>query len=207
MKLLKMLCLVGFATTMVGCAGSKPAMYTPVKVEQSSPMPDWVMKGSAAFPNEPKTVFFGVGISNSMPNISLLREAADSRARANVASEMKTVVAKLTRDYMDMHVDYFNQDAAGSDEFISYVSKLTTDETLLNCRVNDRWQDTKTGALYSLARMDSNDEFYKNYKENLKKAISDKHLAVVTAKRDEAEKTLDAEIEKQRANENKILGK
>jgi hypothetical protein len=142
-----------------------------------------------------------------MPNISLMREAADSRARGNVASAIKTSVAKLTRDYMDMHVDYFNQDAAGSDEFISVVSKLTSDQTLLNCRVIDHWQDPKTGAYYSLARMDQSDEFYKDYKDAMKKAISDQHLAIVTQKRDEAEKTLDAEVEKLRANEDKILGK
>lgn len=214
MHTIKTIAICSLAAIASGCAGSKPQMYTPSQAAEAAAVPDpaktmpeWVMKGAGAFPDEPKTVFFGVGVANSMPNIALLREAADSRARGNVASEMKATVAKLTRDYMDLHVNYFNQDAAGSDEFVSVVAKLTTDATLYGCRIVDRWQDPKTGAFYSLARMDNSDDLYKQYKASLKKAISDEHLAVVTAKRDEAEKALDAEVEKQRKREDQILGK
>ena len=205
MKILRLLAIGVLSIGFYGCGSSKKEMYDPVKTLNPANMPTWVMKGSAAFPDEPKTVFFGVGVANSMPNIALLREASESRARANVASEIKTAVMKLTRDYMDMHVDYFDQDAAGSDEFISYVAKNVSDETLINCRIVDRWQDGKTGAFYSLAKMDQNEEFYKDYKESVRKAIRNKHYAVVKEKREEAEKTLDAAIEKQRARENKIL--
>lgn len=198
---------MGITLASCGNKGAKKEMYQPAIVEQTRPAPEWVYKGSAAFPNEPKTVFYGVGVVNSMPNIALMRETADARARANIASEMKTAVAKLVRDYMDMHVDYFNQDAAGSDEFITYVAKLTTDAILINCRIIDHWQDPKTGAYYSLAKMDASEDFYQQYKEAMKKALRDAHLASVIKKRDEAEKTLDAEIEKQRARESQILGK
>ena len=190
---------------LVSCSSGNK-MYKPEIVEMTTPQPEWVMKGSAAFPNEPKTVFYGVGVANSMPNIALLREAADNRARANVASEIKTAIEKLVKDYMDMHTDYFNKDVAGSDEFITYVSKSVTDAILINCRIIERWQDPKTGAFYSLAKMDQSEEFYKQYKEALKRALSDAHYNIVKEKVDNALSELDLDIKKQRQREKEILG-
>jgi len=200
----KVVIVAVMAGIMVGCSGNK--MYKADKVEISTPQPEWVMKGSAAFPNEPKTVFYGVGVANPMPNIALLRETADNRARANIASEMKTAVEKLVKDYMDMHVDYFNKDSAGSDELTSFVSKSVTDAILINCRIIDRWQDPKTGAFYSLAKMDQNEEFYKQYKEALRRSLSDAHYNIVKEKADKALTDLDSDIEKQRQREKEILG-
>jgi hypothetical protein len=197
--------LIMSVVLFVSCSSGNK-MYKPEMVEMTTPQPEWVMKGSAAFPNEPKTVFYGVGVSNSMPNIALLRETADSRARANVASEIKTAVEKLVKDYMDMHTDYFNKDTAGSDEFISYISKSVTDAILINCRIIDRWQDPKTGAFYSLAKMDQNEEFYKQYKEALRRSLSDAHYNIVKEKADKALKDLDSDVEKQRQREKEILG-
>jgi hypothetical protein len=208
MKYIKWLSIGCLAFWVAGCgttAKKAEVIPGPGKIAQT-PRPDWVMKGTSAFPGDPNTVIYGVGVMNAQPNIALQRKASDNRAREDVAATMKTTVASLIKDFMEHHVDYFNTDTASSDEFVSYVSKSVTDATLINCKIVDRWEDADTGALYSLARFDLNDSFYDTYKNKLKAAIREQHGAIVKERAEEAIKTLDTEIEKQRANEKDILG-
>ncbi|HBL18358.1 MAG: hypothetical protein A2X36_10905 [Elusimicrobia bacterium GWA2_69_24] len=193
---------LGLFVLAMGCGGTqekKAALAANAK-------PEWVMKGSGAFPGDMGTVIYGVGVANAMPNIALQRKASDNRARQEVGETMKTEVASLTKDFMEQHTDYFRPDAAGSDELISYVSKSVSEATLINCKVVDRWDDPATGAFYSLARMDLNTAVYDKYKESVKKAIRDQAGAVIKEKANEALANLDAEIDKQRTREAAILG-
>jgi len=188
------------ALVLAGCSSA------PVK-EAKAAKPEWIIKGSGAYTAEAATVFYGVGIANAMPNISLQRKMADQRAREEVAASMKTSMKSMVKDYMDHHVDYFNpNDTAGSDEFGSYVSKSVVDQELVNCRVIDHFEDPDTGALYSLARMDANSDVMDQYKESLKQAIRDNHGNVLRARTDDALKELDKNVDEQRQHENQLLG-
>lgn len=189
------LLMTALALIFAGCA-STPAPST-------SSRPAWIDKGG--YPGDPVTVIYGVGVANAMPNIALQREASESRARGNVASSMNTYVAKLVKDYMDHHVDYFDQEnTAGSDEFVSSVSKSVTEAQLVGSRIVDHWTDPATGAMYSLARIDTANTF-DEYKEKLKKAIRDNHGKALKARTDDALKDLDKELGKQREREKEIL--
>lgn len=194
MKLLKLITIVSVAALFVGC-GSKAAKK-----------PDWIMKGSGAFPGDKGTRIYGVGVGNPSPNIALQRTVADDRSRQQLAAILNTTVKRLIRDFMEEHKNWFNPEASGSDEFNTVVSKNVTKATLVGSQIIDRWEDPKSGALYSLAVMDLQSSFYDQYKKKMKQAIRNQHRAIVAEKRKEAESQLDAEIDKQQKRENEILG-
>lgn len=191
-----------FAAALAGCAGEEVKKLSPVAVKK----PEWIRTGSGVYAGDTVAVFYGVGVANAMPNITMQRKMADQRAREEVAASMKTSMKSMVKDYMDHHVDYFNADTAGSDEFATFVSKSVVDAELINCRVVDHWEDTDTGAFYALARMDSSTDLYNQYKENLRKAISENHAKIVGARAADAIKELDAAVDGQRKRENELLG-
>jgi len=169
--------------------------------------PDWVTKGSGAFPGDPATKLYGMGVAGPDPNTAVQLEQARSRARGELAAQMKTVVQRLVKDFMESHKDWFNlEDTAGSDEFFSYISKQIVDETLVGSKQLDSWKDSKLGDLYMLYGMDLGSSFYDSYKESLKRRIREQHRAVVKEKADEAINELDKEVEKQQSREKEILG-
>jgi hypothetical protein len=189
-------CIVVVLAIIIGCA-------TVPKVKK----PDWVIKGSGAFPGEPATKIYGVGVAGTDPNKAVQIEQARARARAELAASITTTVQRLVKDFMETHKDWFNlEDTAGSDEFFSYISKQVTDQTLVGSRQVDSWEDPKTGDLYMLYVVDMDNSFYDSYKKALRRALSEKHRAVVIKRVNEATAELDKEVEKQRAREDKILG-
>lgn len=199
---MKKIIIILAATLIYACSSTRK--YEPQAFSKN--MPEWVMKGGAAFKDKSPTVFYGVGVSNYMPNTMLMRETADSRARAQLATEIKTSIQKMVEDYIHNNMDYFDKEnTAGSDELVQYVSKEVIDTTLVGASIIDRWQDPETKDLYSLARIDLSNNFYDEYKTALKKAISKEHFNFVKEKKDEMLKKLNEEIEKQRKKEKEIL--
>lgn len=167
--------------------------------------PDWVVKGAGAF-NEPNKIY-GVGVYGKTPNKAAQLEGAKTRARAEIATTLSTNVQKLVRDFMEEHRDWFNlNDTAGSDEFLSVVTKQVTEQTLVGCKQVDSWEDPTTGDLYVLFVLDLGNNLYNSYKQSLRRVISEQHRAVVAERVNEALKELDKEIEKQRQREKEILG-
>ncbi|MBU2567296.1 MAG: LPP20 family lipoprotein [Elusimicrobia bacterium] len=194
MKSLKWLLVFVFAVTLIGCAS------VPKK-------PDWITKGSGAFPGDPSTKVYGMGVYGPSPNKAAQIEGARMRARAEIATTLSTNVKRLAKDFIEEHKDWFNiQDTAGSDEFLSIVTKQVTDQTLVGSKQMDSWEDSKTGDLYMLYVVDLGNDFYGNYKQTLRRAISEKHRAVVVERMNDALQDLDKEVDKQRANEKELLG-
>jgi hypothetical protein len=189
------------ASLLAGCGGA------PVKKAEAPAQPAWIVKGTGAYSGEAETIFYGVGIANAMPDISLQRKMADERAREEIAVTLKISIKSMIKDYQDHHVDYFNAaDTAGSDEFSSHVSKSVVDAELVDSKIIDHWSDPDTGALYSLARMDTTSQLYDQYKESLKEALREQNGAVLKARTDEALKDLDTAVQDQRSREKQIMG-
>jgi hypothetical protein len=194
MKSLKWLLILTLAIVIIGCV-------TAVK------KPDWVTKGSGAFPGEPATKIYGVGVAGVDPNKAVQIEQARARARAELAASIRTTVQRLIKDFMETHKDWFNlEDTAGSDEFFSYISKQVVDETIVGSRQMDSWEDPKTGDLYMLYVVDMDNSFYDSYKNAMRRLIREKHRAIVKERAEEAEAQLDKEVEKQRAREKENIG-
>ncbi|MFH1824525.1 MAG: hypothetical protein ABH873_04795 [Candidatus Firestonebacteria bacterium] len=192
MKYIASICIVCFCIVIFfGCAG--------VAVK-----PDWVKKGSGAFPGDPSPKIYGVGVAGLDPNPAVSKEQSSTRARVEIAKTLSISVQNLVKDFMETHKDWFNlSDTAGSDEFFSSVTKTVTDQILIGSKQVDSFEDTIS--LYVLYSVDLGNDFFNTYKQSLKRLISDKHRAVVVEKVNEATQELDKEVDKQRQREDKIL--
>lgn len=193
--------LAASALLLSGCGANK------VEVKKdTNAKPDWTDKGGV-FNDDGNAVVYGVGIADNGPNISLMREKADSRARADLAVQLKVAVKKLTLDYMSDHKDYFDQkNTAGSDEMSTVVSKQVVDQTLIGSRIIDRWKDPETGALYSLAKLKVGDGVFDAYENALRKSLRNQHRLETEERMNNALGQLDKEITDQRQRENQIIG-
>ena len=113
--------------------------------------PDWVNKGSGAFKGANEKVFYGVGLADGMQNLSLQRTTADDRAIANVATQIKSVVKRLKKDYESIT-------AAGKDsierENVDNAMKLLVNQTVNGARIIDHWEHPGKNVLYALARVE-----------------------------------------------------
>ncbi|HVZ80216.1 MAG TPA: LPP20 family lipoprotein [bacterium] len=188
-----------------GCGGNKAEVKPEAQVE-GPVKPAWVDKGGV-YMGDKGSIVEGVGIADKGPNISLMREKADSRARADLAAQLKVAVKKLTSDYMSDHKDYFDQaNTAGSDEMTTVVSKQVVDQVLVGSHIVDRWTDPETGALYALARMDIGDGLYDAYEAALKRALKSQHKLATQQDMKAAMADLDKEVADQRQHEDKIIG-
>ena len=145
-KALRILCVflgVGILFFM-GCAAPKPA--PPVR-------PAWVDKGGGAFDMDKGKVFYGVGLASGIKNPALLRRAADSSARADIASTLETYVARLTKAYM-ASTTAGDMSASSEEQHVEEALKTFTKATLHGTRIINHWKDPVDGTLYSLCELD-----------------------------------------------------
>tara|TARA_B100000686_G_scaffold9676_1_gene9793 strand:+ start:3780 stop:4352 length:573 start_codon:yes stop_codon:yes gene_type:complete len=113
--------------------------------------PDWVNKGGGAFKDANEKVFYGVGLADGMNNLSLQRTTADDRAIANVATQIKSVVKRLKKDYESITAK--NKDTTER-ENVDNAMKLLVNETVEGARVIDHWEHPGKNVLYALARVE-----------------------------------------------------
>ena len=142
MKKILVLCIV--IAFVAGCASAPET----AKVEAIKGAPDWVFKPVSAFSDGN---IYGVGMARGISSKSLLISTADNRAKANLASTMKTYVAYMAEDYE-------RSTSAGDKELyeqdVTNVIKSFTSMELSGAVVADRWQDPSDGTLYSLVKLD-----------------------------------------------------
>ena len=140
--------LVAAFAVVAACGDDKPAAQ-PAPIVASGP--EWVTKGSGAFGGEGGQVFYGVGVASNIKNIALLQTTADNRARAEITKVFETYSASLMKDYMASVSD---GDKVSEEQNVEQAIKTFSAQTLSGVQIVDRWKDTSTGAMYSLARMD-----------------------------------------------------
>ena len=157
--------------------------------------PEWVNKGSGAFPGDQGVIMYGVGVVNKSPNIAMMRTKSHNRARTELAAAMETYVASFIKDFMQEHMDYMDPKSSGSQEFTSAVSKSVTEATLVGAEIVDHWNDPD-GNLYSLCRMPLDSSFLKNFSNRAAEAIRERKAAVLEGKANQMLEDLDKELEK-----------
>ncbi len=119
-----------------------------------SSTPKWVEKGGGYMMKDGKA-FYGVGGVSGVKNEPLAREAADNRARADLAKYMDTYTAYLMRDYAaSTTAGDFTK--SSEEQNIERALKTFVSTNLSGVVVVDRWEkDEKAGkTIYSLAKMD-----------------------------------------------------
>jgi len=136
---------------IAGCAGTKKiTATTPI---QELKAPEWVLKGSGAFGGERGKVFYGVASATGIKNYSLLRAAADNRARNDVAKIFQFYTASLMKDYMASTMAG-DVKVTAEEQLVEQAIKTVTSMTLPGVEIVDHWQHPATGELYALARLD-----------------------------------------------------
>ncbi|MEW6602576.1 MAG: LPP20 family lipoprotein [Nitrospirota bacterium] len=136
-----------------GCASTK-------KVTETTPIqdlkaPEWVMKGSGAFGGDRGKVFYGVASASRMQNLSLMRTAADNRARSEVAKVFQFYTASLMKDYAASTVAG-DPNVTSEEQHVEQAIKTVTTMTLSGVEIVDHWQNPATQELFALARLDLN---------------------------------------------------
>ncbi|HOJ86180.1 MAG: LPP20 family lipoprotein [Elusimicrobiales bacterium] len=200
---MKKIALIAMGLLMTACASNRK--YEPQALNLKN-APEWVMKGGEAFKKDSPFIYYGVGISEYIPHTMLMREAADSRGRTEIASQIRTHVEKLYKDYYGNNKDYVDPQKGNVNELIEVARREFVDEVLIGVRIIDRWQDPETKAFYSLAYLNLENNFYDQYKNSLRKTLEEKHYMFVKEKAENMFKEMDSMVEKQRAREKEILG-
>jgi hypothetical protein len=145
--ILKQLCflLILMALVLVaGCSG---------KHELLEGAPDWVNMGSGAFEDEGDSIFYGVGSVTGVQSLSLSRETAEQRARAEVARQLHSYVTDLYRDYQ-VATGVGQDKALLEEQHIDDTLKNLSQTTVRGAKVIEFWRHPETDTVYALVRTD-----------------------------------------------------
>ncbi len=119
--------------------------------------PKWVTQGSGALNTKDEKAFYGVGSINGIhQDESLAWDAAENRARAEIAKNFQTYTAYLMRDYgAATNANDFTKST--EEQNVERAIKTFSAVTLNGVRPVERYRDTKTGTYYVLAKLDLKD--------------------------------------------------
>jgi len=117
--------------------------------------PKWVKDGSPAMAKEDKA-FYGVGAFKGSENEPLAWEAAENRARAEIAKNFETYTAYLMRDYA-ANTTAGDFTKASDEQNVERAIKTFTAVTLHGVRKVGQYKDDKKKMYYVLAKLDLKD--------------------------------------------------
>ena len=137
------------ALPLIACGGSQQVTAPPPPAFET---PEWVTKGSGAFGGE-KQVFYAVGSKSGIKNRSLLRSAADNRARAEMQKLFETYTASLMKDYA-ASTTAGDFSASSEEQHVEEAVKTFAAGTLNGVQIVNHWEHPVDGTLFSLARLD-----------------------------------------------------
>jgi len=182
------LLVVLVALVSMGCASSGPKVAT----AQAQGAPEWVMKGSGAFGGDKGKAFYGVASASNSSNMSLMRTAADNRARNEVAKTIQLYTASLMKDYQAT-TSAGTAGGTAEEQHIEQAVKTVTAMTLSGVEIVDHWQNAQSGEFFALARLDLN-----TVKDTFEKAkeLNTQVKDYVRKNADNLHDKLDAEIAK-----------
>jgi len=181
----------------LGCKSPAPASPAdePMALTSSPDEPKWVSAGGGAYPEDAGKALYGVGVAaaNRFPADSfMLRNTAMVHGRAEVAAQLRTLVASVFTDYASAAFTP-GMKPAEMESLTENVQESVADTALSGAQPAATWKDSKTGALYVLVKLSWDD---------VAPQIRDKIIAVETDKLKldpaAAHKELDSIIEKNR---------
>lgn len=109
--------------------------------------PKWVNKGTQVLKDKRGRLFHGVGQASPMGDLSLQKDAADNRARAELA--------RILSSYMDVvSSDYLAASSSGNDKQVSRHIKSLSKVNLTGAKIIGRWRDKRSNVIYSIAELD-----------------------------------------------------
>ena len=187
------LCVAVLAFVAAGCAAKQPQLSNkPLTDTMQEPL--WVSKGVNAFPQEVGKAFYGVGVAEKqkIPDVYLRRKSSIERGRGEVASQLRTMVMGVFKDYTESAFTP-SMDKGEIQTMTTNVQKSVLDEVLLGAEPRDMWVHPSTGDQYALIRV-SMDSVAQQLRAKIISIEKDKLKKDAT----EAHKELDDIIEKHR---------
>lgn len=133
------------------------AAGTAILLAACSGSPKWVDKGGGYMSEKNGKAFYGVGAITGVRNEPLAIEAADNRARADLAKFVDTYTAYLMRDYAaSTTAGDFRK--SSEEQNVERAVKTFVSTNLSGVSVVDRWEKEEKGlkTIYSLAKLDLN---------------------------------------------------
>lgn len=115
--------------------------------------PTWVVRGSGAFEEDGKKVFYGVGMVSGIGNRALARTTAENRGRAELQKIFRTYSASLMRDYM-ASTTAGDMTASAEEQHVEQAVKTFSKGTLSGVLVIDHWLDPSDGTNFALVKLD-----------------------------------------------------
>ncbi|MEL6547114.1 MAG: hypothetical protein AAFQ82_20980, partial [Myxococcota bacterium] len=98
---------------------------------------------------------YGVGLFAGSSNPALASQAADNRARNEIAKIFRVYSASLMKDYMSSTTaGDFSQ--SSEEQYVEVAIKTFTAETLSGIQIVDHWYHPDGKTVYALARLDLN---------------------------------------------------
>jgi hypothetical protein len=147
--------LLAAALLLAGCPGpgqpppEKQPLYNPEQVTA----PQWVLRGAGAMTGDKGKVLYGVGSAPKMVDISMQRDRALNRGRAEILKIFNTYIAYMMKDYArsttagDMSKESYEAD-------VLQVQKTVSIGDLNGAQLADTWRDPADGTIYTLVVLD-----------------------------------------------------
>jgi hypothetical protein len=135
------------ALFLAACAG-KTTVKSNLHIKGA---PSWVNKGTNTLNDKNGRLFHGVGIAPDIGDISLQKDTADNRARAEVARILSSYMEVVSKDYSTA------SDVDGqriSEQEVSREINNVTRTNLSGAKIIGRWRHKKSKTMYSLAELD-----------------------------------------------------
>jgi hypothetical protein len=118
--------------------------------------PKWVTQGSGALNSKDDKAFYGVGSIIGIKNEPLAWDAAENRARAEIAKNFQTYTAYLMKDYAaSTTANDFTKST--EEQNVERAIKTFSAVTLNGVRPVERYKDEDSGTYYVLAKLDLKD--------------------------------------------------
>lgn len=145
------LCLAAIMAVVAGCR-TRPTSLAP-----GPDAPTWTYTGFEEGMRE-NGALLGMGIAEhaKIPDKNLQRVAAVSRARNEIASELRVMVESVVKDYTEAAFTE-NLGQGEVQTLVENVQKTIVDETLIGSKVHDVWINPANGDYYVLMTMSADD--------------------------------------------------
>ena len=137
--------IIAFGLSLMNCGRQTSFVVT------CKDHPDWVEKGGAAFKDK---AFYGVGSVTNVRDIGLARDAADAKARANLAKNFKTEINSKMKQYQQSISSGNYPDQEHMEQVIEQGLIAITKMDLTGAMIADRHACVKENTRYSLSRLD-----------------------------------------------------
>jgi len=135
--------------TVIASCGADPEPVHQTLAEERG-VPDWVTKGSD-FDGANDDSYYGVGVASGIQNLSLARNTAAARARADVARFLESYLQNLIRDYQASATDF--ELARVEEQVVDEAVESYTSVAVPGVKIIEYWQDPVDGTMYALAEL------------------------------------------------------